>query len=515
MLWELNKQRNELQNNKKSESGIKRHDQSLSTIGVYMDGFRLSSSRHLELGLIAVLVFCGACAAWSGHGHGNSGSGVTESQAIQPLSANDVSVLFPAPSTAADVKNLIAVSDITTPNAQDPSKRDPVWPAGAFQQFVAIAGSPSAQVAGTQDRIGLPAEALDIGAWFIAGIRIDAGAPGLSTEIRSQLGQLPQIRLIVQPVARAADGTPRVLDIAGHLIFDFIAPVPAPPAQPDCLPRQSPDSGAFNSVVLDLFALRNKLRDGQLGANKVNTSGVPMGVHPGLLDATTATNLRGEILSFLEKHISGQRLDAMAIAALPDAAPAPWIFLSMVKIPAGLVPALPNGGFIAVHGPTLDGGQQFAQMLQPSGTNPRVVPDPHTNNLSPITCKNAAVSPSSLPIANRNGVATAELFALSPPSPDRTKQVLDVIADPAKSHFFNTDCISCHTETRRAMDLQNIKDIPGINSATLPNGQWNIRNFGWSPSSKGAHATVTRRTANETASVVSAINSGVLAKRPN
>jgi len=58
-------------------------------------------------------------------------------------------------------------------------------------------------------------------------------------------------------------------------------------------------------------------------------------------------------------------------------------------------------------------------------------------------------------------------------------------------------------------------DIPGINPAALPSGQWNIRNFGWSPSGKGAQATVTRRTANETASVVTFINSEVVAKQPN
>ena len=45
--------------------------------------------------------------------------------------------------------------------------------------------------------------------------------PGLSSEIRDQFGQLPEIRLIIQPVTRNADGTPTVRDIAGHLIFDF------------------------------------------------------------------------------------------------------------------------------------------------------------------------------------------------------------------------------------------------------------------------------------------------------
>ena len=478
-----------------------------------MDDSRILSFKYLGFGLLAILAVGGGCGASKRQGQTDITTQTPVTQALPPLAANDVSILFPAPTTAADLDKIIAVSTITTPNSQDPTKRDPIWPAAAFQQFVAIADGSFAQVAGTQDHIGLPAEAQNVTAWFIAGIRIDAGAPGLSTEIRGQLGQLPQIRLIVQPVTRSADGTPKVLDIAGHLIFDFITATPAAPAQPDCLPRQSPDNDAFNSVVFDLVAVRNKLRDGQLGTSKINTTGVPLGIHPGLLDLTTATNLRGEIITFLQKHISADRLDAMAIAGLPSGAPAPWIFLSMVKVPAGVVPALPNGGFAPVHGPTLDGNQQFAQMLQPFGTNPRVVPDPHTNNLNPITCKNATVSPSSLPIADRNGVATAELFAPSPPSPDRARQILDVIADPSKSHFFNTDCVSCHTESRRAMDLQNLKDIPGINPANLPNGQWNIRNFGWSPSNKGAQATITRRTANETASVVDFVNSEVLAKQ--
>ncbi len=89
-----------------------------------------------------------------------------------------------------------------------------------------------------------------------------------------------------------------------------------------------------------------------------------------------------------------------------------------------------------------------------------------------------------------------------------------MIADPAKSHFFNTDCISCHTETRRSMELLKTKDIPGIDSAALPNDSWDVRNFGWSPAAKGSfQATVTRRTAAETTAVVTFINSELLAKQ--
>src|ERR1700677_3455754 len=97
-----------------------------------------------------------------------------------------------------------------------------------------------------------------------------------------------------------------------------------------------------------------------------------------------------------------------------------------------------------------------------------------------------------------------DLFVDPPPPADKTKQILDVIADPGKSHFFNTDCVSCHTETRRTIELLNTKDIPGIDPAALPTGSWDVRNFGWAPpAGKGAfHAEVTRRTAAETTAVV-------------
>jgi hypothetical protein len=478
-----------------------------------MDGSGVSSPKYLRLAVLTISAACAACGGSSHKEQANGGAAAAVPGApIAPLSADDVSVLFPAPTRAEDFAKLIAVADLTTQNSQDPSKHDRVWPDAAFQQFLAIAASPAAQVAGTQARIGLPSEAQSIDAWFIAGIRIDAGAPGLSNDIRGQFGQLPQIRLIVQPVTRNADGTPKVHDIAGHLIFNFTLAKPNDPPQPDCLPRLMPDLDAFNAIVADLATIRTKLGNGQLGTNKVTTSGMPLGVHPGLADPTTANNLRLEIKAFLERHISGSRLAAMAIAGLPSGAPAPWIFVSIVGVPPGALAALPNGGFVPVHGPTLD-GQQFAQMLEPAGTTPRVVPVPNTNNLNPITCKNAAVSPVSLPILKRSGVSTSELFLTPSPTPDKTKQVLDVIADPTKSHFFNTDCVSCHTETRRAMDLLKLTDFPGIDPAALPNGQWNIRNFGWSPSAKGAQSTVTRRTAAETVAVVTFINSELLAKQ--
>ena len=473
-----------------------------------MNAFALDPSRYLKLALLGVLLLGAACHKnVSSH---NNGSGTQPAvgpiQPIAPLSANDVSWLFPAPTRAADFDNLIAVRDVTTPNPEDPGKRDPIWPDSVFQQFLTIVSGAQAKVDGTNAQISLPLEARNIDAWFIAGIRIDAGAPGLSNDIRAQYGQLPEIRLIIQPIIRNPDGSPKVLDIAGHLIFDFVVLPPDPPLSADCFPRFQGDMKAFATVIADVATLRTKLSNGQLGSHAVSTTGVPLGIHPGLADPATAHGVRNEMLSFLEKHISAKFLGSMAIAGLPANAPAPWIFLSVLSDRAG--------HFGPAHGPTLNGDQQFAQMLNPAGADPRVAPEPHTNNLNPITCKNAAISPTSLPVSERHGVSTSEVFATSALAVDQTKQILDTIADPTKSFFFNTDCISCHTETRRAMDLLKVTNIQGIDTAALPHGQWDVRNFGWSPTPKGpAQATVTRRTAAETAAVVTFINSEVLPKQ--
>jgi mono/diheme cytochrome c family protein len=462
------------------------------------------------LGLAGVLALCGTCGFSSDHGSWNAGPTSAKPQAISPLSADDVSILFPPPTQAADFANLIAVNDLTTPDPADSTKRDPVWSDAVFQQFVGLAASQFAQVTEANARIELPAEARMKANWFVAGIRIDAGAPGLSDATQQQFGRSPEIRLIVQPVTRNADGSPKVDDIAGHLIFDFST---KKQRQDGCLASFVPDLEAYNAIVADVAAIRTKLAEGQMGTDKVSTAGVPLGVHPGLVDPTTAANFRSEIVAFLEKHLSDKLLDGMAIAGLPASGGNPWIFLSMALVPPGTLGAPPNGGFVPVPSPALD-GPKFALALLKGGSVPRVVPTPHTNNLNPVTCRNNAAQPAGLPVEQRKGVATTDLFVNPAPTAAQTEAIADVVADPAKSNFFNTDCASCHTETRRTMDIPGTAPITGIDSRALPNGAWDVRNFGWGDTGKPAfQATVTRRTANETAAVVAFINSDLLAKQ--
>jgi hypothetical protein len=423
--------------------------------------------------------------------------------APSPLAANDVSILFPVPRTASDLDNLIALAELSGPSGSPQPSR--LWSEADFASFLAIAERPAVQVAG-QPPISLPAEVKRIEAWFIAGIRIDAGAPGLSQEIIEQYGQQPQIRFIAQPVVRLSGGQIRVHDIAAHLIFSF-SPRPDPSVPPDraapgCLPRQKPDMAAFQTVVRDIVALRDQLAAGAFGGAMISTAG-PLDVHPGL-SGPSAKPFRDALKAMLQKNLVPQRLTSMAVMGLN--APEPWIFVSMLKVPVG-----DQFAFQPVPEPTLD-GSQVAEMLSFRGSQ-HMIPAPATNNQNPITCRHAAFQPP-LAAADRKGVATAN-FIDGALSESRTQEIVDIIADPKQSHFFNTDCVSCHTDTRQAMD--RIKDftVPGVAPQVLPHENWNVRNFGWFPSffrPGVVDATVTRRTATETAEVVAFINRELVAK---
>ena len=418
------------------------------------------------------------------------------------FSPDDVSWLFPAPVKAQDFNNLIAVKDLTAPDPAAPSKVVSVW--SVFPKFVEVVTGPAGQVEGTQDRITFPTEVQKIDAWFVAGVRIDPGAPGLSHDIVSQFGQSPQIRLIVQPVTKASDGSPIVHDIAVHLIFSFSS-VSAP--QPGCFPPAVPDQARLKSIVADVADLKRKLAGGQFGV-AVATDGLALGVHPGLANASTNVALMKAMKAFLLRQLPAGQLNAMAIISVPDPAPKPWIFLSLLNSPA-------FGGVVPVHGPTLN-GKQFAQELRAGNDSaPRVFPVPSPNNLSPMTCKSAALPPfvDNPPIKSRKGHVTAEIFAAPNMSAADTQQILNLVADPDRSHFFNTDCVSCHTETTLVKSRHLSIPMP-IDPNVIADGSWDVRNFGWTATEgpTPSKASVTRRAANETIEVVKFINTSLNGK---
>jgi hypothetical protein len=461
-------------------------------------------------------------ASLSGNGTGNAAHAQTAP--AKPLSANDVSWLFPKP---ASLDDLISMADLK-------SRGRPVWSNSAFRQLVGIASGPAGRVAGTSRRIELPAEARAKRVWYIASVRFDPSAPGFSDAIRDQFGQELQIRLVVQPVTREGDGTLKVHDIAVHLVFEFNNGSHKRPAQTGCEPRPQPNVALTNRVIRELVELRSKLGEDV-------TSGKPLGVHPGLSNPATAKTVRQAMKRLLERHLTEQHLGFMTIAAIQGDPPGHedvtkrWIFMGTANV--RLHPEVPNpnsrkSGFVALPAAALD-GQQHAQMFSENNVlQNRVVPTPYANNgfdgsaiPFAITCHNASNRVAGPPIDRRIGSATSDilnkrrLIALPAPNEDdpqneAVRKLLNTVANPDRSHIFNTDCVSCHTETMIFQDRFN-DPIPGIDPSALPgDNRYNMRAFGWAPQrieddgkvTEFVRPTVTRRTANETAKVVTFVN---------
>lgn len=411
------------------------------------------------------------------------------------LASNDVTWLWPVPQSADELTSVISVASLHD------DKGEPVWSDAQFADMLATADGPAARVG--SHRIGLPASVRSKEVWKVVAFRADPTAPGSHELIRKNFGDKPQLRLVLQPVTVEA-GAVEVHDIAVHLVYSFMLP------SNDQSSKQ-PDKAHFREIVADLDMLK------EFGEKAgVTTNGVPLGVHPGL--KAKAPGLSEKVRAFLAKHLSSSRVDAMALMALEH--PEPWIFIPMAKIPPnvehfGPIPFLPA---------------QMLSFRSPAG----VSPEPRVNNLNKVPSN--VILPADE--KDRRGVSTAPLFEDETIDLDafamigkneqgervldaelKNRDIPDLIAHPDRSHFFNTDCLSCHTETSRRLRFKLAPgpfaylqgaEPPMIDDEVLPKHDWNVRNLGWFPPSPfiggGPTApTVTQRTANETAEVVAFI----------
>lgn len=448
-------------------------------------------------------------------GNGNSETHPSEPKAEINLSANDVSLLFPPPKSVDDMAFQISVADLSPATFPDP----------VFSSMESIATSTAGQVVNKEERVFqidfssvTTQDTIDFtgkkAAWHVTGIRIDPSAPGLSEDTRKKFGTIPQIRLILSPVTNVKD-KPLVHDFALHLIYSFLEPQPE-----GCVGDAAcrvPDKEKFKAIVDDIKLLKTDLAAGNIGGTKVLTDG-DLGVHPGLANPQTRIDTKKRIQVFLDKHLSFKNLGAIAVMGLHEGVE-PWIFLAMQFDPKA-------GKFVAVPSPAIShppevlkkiqdakaqkdmkkimeatGELNTAQMLS-FVTEEAVFPEPVTSNVNPTPCLASA--------ENCQNVSTAELFIKDTDAAKRrVRSVVDVIADASQSHFFNTDCVSCHTETHREIELLGTKSFEGIADNVLPKEAWNIRNFGWFRSEfvqTEVLPTVTRRTQKETEEVVICVN---------
>jgi hypothetical protein len=281
------------------------------------------------------------------------------------------------------------------------------------------------------------------------------------------------------------------------------------PAEIGCLPRPQANVEAFKAIVADLVALRDRLKNGQPSVATTR----PLGIHPGLNNTNTAVNTRNEMKALLERHLSSKRLTLMTVTALSAGLSSSWIFLPIFNVPPGIDPSRPDGGFVPMRGPALD-GHNYAQLFNAAANQYKVVPAPYTNNRGRRTCKHAALPIPGPPIDDRSGADTALLLmndgeVTSDEEKKKILKTIDTLVDPDASHMLNTDCVSCHTETRIGIDLlkndSHIKE--DVDKLLLPDHIWNVRGLGWFPRRTGpAQPTLSHRVGKETFAVLRFIN---------
>lgn len=407
--------------------------------------------------------------------------GAAPTQQSAKFDVNDVSFLCPAPSSVADVDKLISVDETN-------SAGEAFWPEDSFQTVMTAAGA--LKVVDTRPsefRIQLNPQGADLKSrriWKIAGIRVDPSAPGCDPKIQAQspVGVKPQIRLIVQPVTVRGTAV-RIHDVAAHLVFDFEAAR---------TPTQK--SLAFEPVIADLRVLKERLL-----SKGIDTQG-ELRVHPGFGDP----DFVGELRNFLKTHLQAVRLNSIAFMGIHSSEP--WIFFAMAK---------PKGELVRVGHPSL--GASLDQLLSFGPASDPVIPFPDNRT---FVDKSAGLSTALMfgPAVNLDAPAMpdavdAELQGV------KIRDIPNIIANPQVSHFFNTDCVSCHTEsTRRANFKLDAGAGPfhylrpaGISGPALnllpasPRQSWSTRNFGWFPLATPKE-TVTVRTANEAAESAEFIN---------
>ncbi|MBR9800688.1 hypothetical protein GYB59_02850, partial [bacterium] len=262
------------------------------------------------------------------------------------------------------------------------------------------------------------------------------------------------------------------------------------------------DEIRFQEVVDDLVAIKRKLKQ-----DGVETSGIPLGVHAGF--SAPHVEMVDLLREFLTNHLRSDRMNAIAFMGIQSAAE-PWVFFAATRRPQT------NQFQLVDAHPSLQGAN--AQVLS-FVTQSIVFPKP-TNRQFGVS--RGVATDVLFPITNVDKPLFAE--ETSSPLKDITvRHAADIVANPEISHFFTTDCVSCHTESSlRESELNGESTsfayvlppgISGVDPEVLPKESdrfrnWNVRNFGWGFQTFQSNMvpTVTTRTANESAESADFIN---------
>jgi hypothetical protein len=334
-----------------------------------------------------------------------------------------------------------------------------------------------------------------LGSFRPVGVRFDPCAPGFTQEARdAQPGPakglcLIQFRLIVQPI----DASDRLgsQDVAAHLVFTLGA---------------SPiEQLAQNPIVLNATRLLENVKNESKRAG-ADTAGKALGVHPGLAtgDAGVANAVKELVTACTERACgdapapANRSIAFMGLKGIPE----PWTFLAGQVNPA-------DDTWTNVPAPRLQGAtSQDLDFITGRGpVTPR--PDGATQG--------TFVERSTTPLLDGDRSTRARTAAFQ-------------VENAKDTHFFNADCVSCHTlssqitgsgiggflkddgtlDPQGAEELKARMEVPkGITGYVARNDTqtfvYNTRNFGYF----GSAPTVSTRTVTETVEVVDFLNTKV------
>jgi hypothetical protein len=406
------------------------------------------------------------------------------------LDVNDISFLFPVPTSRAEVDALISLND----EAADGK----IFPDELLEKLMEEAKT----VGVGSDRIKLPDEAQFKKpiTWKVAGIRVNPSALGTNPAVLKQIGIVPGIRLIAQPIT--VNGDKFVLhDFAAHVVFNFTLPRP----DNQRLPFLSDDK-AFDAMIKDLRDIKSFLD--QAG---VTTANQELNIHPGF--TKKVPGFTDKLRALLKTHLNRERLAVVSFMGIPGQFE-PWIFFKVtVEKDGTLTRELVSGNFVPPPQPP----SQMLSFVGGAKVDPAPVPD--------ATALRQGLGISTSPLFSKDASSHIDdrLFPnAAEPSVSQLKlrDVADRIANPQFHNTATTDCVSCHTETTRRNNITGLVSQPGVAftqpsgiskvaPALLPKDKWNLRNFGWGFAffeNKTFKPTITQRAANEAAESADFIN---------
>jgi len=396
------------------------------------------------------------------------------------LGLNDIAYLWPIPKTRNDVDALI--------DAEFPISNGEILSQNTFNKIINFAESKVNGVdeAGNDIKIsfvsgaGIFENQLKVRKnWKLVGFRVDPSAPSTSSNVISQMGSIPQIRLILQPVTVNDTGEVTIHDYTVHLPFNFVL---------NAQPPFSPDKAAFTNILKDLLSLKASL----LSIPNSESMDGPLKVNNNLSNPTFSN----KVATFLHDNLSDNRL--ILIAFMGIAKSDQWVFFDFNLMSDNS--SSPNSQLLHVKPGTINGfvGNRIGNQINDNfnkckGISTAVLFDSNIQSRldSKVECLDSAKSAITTPLI---------------------KDIPNIIANPSLSNVLNTDCVSCHTEsTRRSLlDLTDVDTYrfqlpalePFVLSEFLPKDKWNVRNFGWFTKDvlTNPKAIISSRTANETAS---------------